>query len=332
MKVAVLVYSEKKDASSFDLVATQVADALKERGHDVSILVFHGDVRVILDGLDKAKPDLVFNLAEMFGTDMLGDVGLVGLLDLTGLPYTGGGPAEFAIARDKALAKKVLSFDGVRSPGFALFSQDDDLEMAGRLRMPLFVKPLRHDASIGIDQRSLVRDLSELMKKVAKIHRDLGDAALVEEFIDGRELLVGVLGNRNARALPPIEVDFSGMPPGTARVLDARAKWDVRSPEYKGTKCAVATLPEELRARIEQIAIFACRSLRVCDYGRVDLRMNESGEIHVIEVNPSCYLEKSSEFAVAAAADGIDFPSLVERIAELALERHRQRSPRLKKK
>lgn len=279
-------------------------------------------------GLMRRKPDLVFNLMETFGDTQLGAVGVAGLLDLLGLPYTGGGPGEIYIQEDKALTKKLLAFDGIRYPEYAVFSPDADLETGGHLRMPLFVKPLRMDASIGINGKSLVRGTREMMERVLDIHRRVKDAALVEEYIEGREFYVGVLGNALPQAFPPIEMDFSNLPDGAPRVLDARAKWDEKSPQYKNTRAVVAELPDELSARLRKVALDAYRALRVCDYGRVDLRLTEAGEIYVIEVNASCYLEQSSEFVTAAGAAGIDYPTLLHRIAEYAIERHRLRKVR----
>jgi D-alanine-D-alanine ligase len=162
------------------------------------------------------------------------------------------------------------------------------------------------------------------MERVAAIRKELNDAALAEEFIDGREFYVGVLGNGQPKALPPVEVDFTGFPEGVPKVLDSKAKWDERSKEFKGTKSVLANLPDELRARLQKVAVDAYRALRVRDYGRVDLRLTDTGDIYVLEVNASCYLERNSEFAMSAAAGGIEYPKLIERIVELALERYRK--------
>ena len=269
----------------------------------------------------RRKPDLVFNLMETFGSNQLGAVGVVGFLDLMGVPYTGGGPGEFYIQEDKGLTKKLLSFDGIRYPEFAVFSEDAELETGGHLHMPLFVKPLRMDASIGIDAKSLVHSTKEMIERVTHIHKAVKDSALVEEYIEGREFYVGVLGNQEPQAFPPIEMDFSGMPEGKPHVLDSRAKWDEKSAEYKGTKAVVAEIPDEIRARLQKTAVDAYRALRVRDYGRIDMRLTETGEVYVIEVNASCYLEESGEFASSAAVAGLDYPTLINRIAELALER-----------
>ena len=322
MNITVLTGLDKKDGPH-DVVVDQIADALRQNGHEVSLLEVYDDVRQIVDGLGEHKPDLVFNLLESFGEDTGADVAVAGLLNLLGARYTGGGPGELYLRQDKGLAKKVFAFDGILYPHFAVFSQDSDLETGGKLRMPLFVKPLSADASIGIEGDSLVRDATSLMKRVIDIHEKVNDSALVEEYIEGRELYVGVLGNREPTALPPIEVDFSGLPEGAPRVLGSKAKWSPDSVEYKGTKSVLAEdLPDELRARLQKTAIDAARAVRVRDYGRVDLRLTDTGDIYVIEVNANCYLEKGSEFATAAAASGLEFPALIQRIVELAMERY----------
>jgi D-alanine-D-alanine ligase len=322
MNITVLGSLETSDPKSYDAVVDQVASALRQRKHRVSIFGVHDDLRKFVSGISRRKPDLVFNLAETFGDSLNGDSGMAAVLDLLGLHYTGGGPGELYLRQDKGLAKKVLPFEGVQYPHFAIFGKDADLEAAGKLRMPLFVKPLTADASIGIDGDSLVRDAISLMKRVVAIHEKIGDSALVEEYIEGREFYVGVLGNREPIAFPPVEMDFSGLPEGLPHIAGTAAKWKEGSVEHKGTRSVLADIPDEPRARLQKAALDACRALRVRDYGRVDLRLADTGEIYVIEVNASCYLERESEFAMGAQAMGIDFPELVQRIVDLAMERY----------
>lgn len=329
MKITVLTYLEKEDDTKYDDVVEQVAAALKDKGHTVSILGVHGNVRKLIVGLARKKPDLVFNLMEMFGDNLQGDVAVAGMLDLVGIPHTGGGAGEYYLQQDKALAKKLLAYEGILYPKYAVFGQGDDasLETGGNLHMPLFVKPLRGDASIGIEQKSLCRDARELMKRVLWIHEKLNDSALAEEYVEGREFYVGVLGNGQPQAFPAIEMDFSGLPEGMPRFLDRKAKFSPRSKAYKGTKAVLAQIPDDLQARLQKVSIDAYRAVRVRDYGRVDLRLTEQGEIFVIEVNASCYLEKESEFATAAQAAGIGFVDLVQRIVELSMERFERNQP-----
>src|SRR4051812_40948471 len=191
MNITVLTHLEKEGDREHDVVVDQVAAALKSLGHKPSALGVHGDLGKLVRGLKRRKPDLIFNLMETFGDNELGSVPAAGLLDLLGVAYTGGGPGEFYLQEDKALTKKLLAFDHIAYPDFAVFSQDADLETGGNLRMPLFVKPLRMDASIGIDGKSLVRTAREMMERVVLIHEKVHDAALVEEYIEGREFYVG---------------------------------------------------------------------------------------------------------------------------------------------
>ncbi|HEY7503048.1 MAG TPA: hypothetical protein VH700_03025 [Gemmatimonadales bacterium] len=324
MKITVLTYlDDGENSKEYDPVVPQVARTLRKLGHRVSVLGVHGDVKRLVAGLARRKPDLVFNLMEMFGENVFGDIPVTGLLDLLGVDYTGSGPGELYLSQDKGLTKKLLAFEDILYPRFAVFSRDTAFETGGNLRMPLFVKPLRSDASLGIGGKSLVQDWTGLMERVSAIRREVDDAALAEEFIDGREFYVGVVGNSQPKALPPVEIDFTGFPEGVPKVMDSKAKWDERSKEYKGTRSILAQLPDELRARLQKVAVDAYRALRVRDYGRVDIRLTDTGEIYVLEVNASCYLEKNSEFAMAAAAGGLDYPRLIERIVDLALARRK---------
>ena len=324
MKITVLTYlDDGENSKEYDPVVRQVARTLRKLGHRVSVLGVHGDVKRLIAGLSRRKPDLVFNLMEMFGDNVFGDIPVTGLLDLLGVDYTGSGPGELYLSQDKGLTKRLLAFEDILYPRFAVFSRETGFETGGNLRMPLFVKPLRSDASLGIGGKSLVQDWTGLIDRVSAIRKELDDAALAEEFIDGREFYVGVVGNSQPKALPPVEIDFTGFPEGVPKVMDSKAKWDERSKEYKGTRSVLAQLPDELRARLQKVAVDAYRALRVRDYGRVDLRLTDTGDIYVLEVNASCYLEKDSEFAMAAGAAGLDYPRLIERIVDLALARRK---------
>ena len=334
MDITILAYLEPGDEQP-DGVVAQVVTALEASGHKTSVLTVRDNVNDLIGGLKVRKPQLVFNLVESFGDDIVGGVmGVAGVLDLLEIPYTGGGPGEIYLQEDKALTKKLLAFERIPYPDFATFAQNADFETGGNLRMPLFVKPLRMEASIGIDERSLVRNTQQLMERVAYVHKTFGDAALAEEFIDGREFYVSVLGNQDPVVLPTIEMDFSGLTEGSLRVMDSKAKFDQTSDRFHGTKAVIATLEPELEAKLQRASLDAYRALRVRDYGRIDLRLTETGDVYVIEVNANCYLEEHSEYATAAVAHGMSYPELVNRIAELAIERwkHRSRAQRRRKK
>ena len=325
MRITILAYLAKGEDEP-DAVVAHVRAALGEKGHEPTVLTLYDDVAKLAAELKASKPELVFNLVEDFGAEILGGlIGVTGVLDLLQIPYTGGGPGELYLQADKALSKKLLAFDGVLYPDFASFAPNAAFETGGKLRMPLFVKPLRSDASIGIDQKSLVTNTQELMGRVLHIHTTFNDTALAEEYIEGRELYVGVLGNLQPRAFPVVEMDFSKMPEGHAHIVDNKAKFDESSVQYKGTRSVLAELEPELETKVKKVALDAYGALRVRDYGRIDLRLTTSGEIYVIEVNANCYLVNGGEFAMAAAADGLDYPALIDRIVELAVERHGQR-------
>lgn len=325
MKITIL--ADVYEDSTHDPTVDQVAEALRTGGHKVSKLLVPDDARAVVRGLARRKPDLVFHLIEDFGDVEDSHVATAGILDALKLPYTGGGPGELFIRGNKGLAKKILAFDGLKCPDFAVFSLDAELETGGNLRLPMIVKPMDRDASIGIAGSPLARTVPELMDRVRAIHREVKDSALAEEYIEGREFYVGVLGNREPVAFPPIEMDFSGLPDGAPHVLGYKAKWVPDSPEFKGTRAVLPDLPEDIKARLQKAALDACRALLVRDYARVDLRLTDTQEVYVIEVNANCSLEKTSEFATGAKAIGLDYPSLINRIVELATERQRRKAP-----
>jgi D-alanine-D-alanine ligase len=324
MKITIL--ADLYGGGTHEPAIDQVAEALQQGGHQVSLLLVPDDYKAVTKGLTRRKPDLVVHLINDFGDVDSGLIATAALLDAMKLPYTGGGPGELFIRGNKSLAKKILAYEKINCPDFAVFSRDASLETGGTLRMPLIVKPLERDGSIGITSDALVRNVTEMMERVVKIHHEVKDSALVEEYIEGREFYVGVLGNNERIAFPPVEMDFSGLPEGAPHVLDYKAKWDKRSPEFKGTKAVLPDLPEELKARLQKVALDACRALLVRDYARVDLRLTATHEVYVIEVNANCDLEKTSEFAAGALAFGLDYPTLINRIIELAMERHREKT------
>ena len=333
MRITILAYLEP-DATKPDIVMEQVARALESAGHKTTIVTVRDDVGQLVADVRQSKPDLVFNLVESFCDDMVGGLmGVTGVLDLLQVPYTGGGPGELYLQEDKALSKRLLAYEKVLYPDYAAFPPTGaDFEMGGNLRMPLFVKPARSDASVGIDEKSLVRSTQELMERVLYIHKTFGDAALAEEYIEGREFYVGVLGNQDPQVLAPVEIDFSAWPDGADRFMDNRAKFDETSPRYQASEIVIANLEPEMRARLQKVALDAYRALRVRDYGRIDMRLTDHGEIYVIEVNASCYLEEDSEFAMAAEAEGITYAELINRIPKLAMDRWKHRTKATQKR
>jgi len=309
-----------------DPLLDQLDEALKENGHTARRVVVADSVEPLIEDLTRDPADLVFNLAESFRGKSALESNVAALLNLLDLRYTGSSPAGLILAGDKTLTKKVLAFHGIQSAKFATVFRGQ-VDWAHEIDFPLLVKPPQEDASLGITQKSLVNDVKELLDVISTTQQEYQSPVLVEEFIDGREFYVGVIGNSNAEALPIIELDFSKFPAGLPKIASWEAKWgdegDEKGAEFEGTKSVFPTdLSEELTKKILQVAIDAFQALRLRDYGRIDLRVTADEQVYVIEANPNCYLEKNSEFARAAEKNGLAYPALIGRIVELATARY----------
>jgi D-alanine-D-alanine ligase len=322
----VLLHTSDAAGPPEDPVLGQLEGALREGAHEVERITVTGEVEPLVAALRDARPELVFNLAESFAGKSALESNVAALLNLLGLRYTGSSPSGLIQAGDKTLTKKVLSFHRIRTPEFATVYRGS-VDWAGDISFPLIVKPPQEDASLGITQKSIVRDVRELLETIGTLQAEYQSPALVEEFVDGREFYVGVLGNAHARALPVIELDFSKFPSDRPRIASWQAKWgddgDGKGAEYEGTESVFPTdVSEELVTRMQQVAVDAFHALRLRDYARIDLRVTDAGEVYVIEVNPNCYLEANSEFARAAAKDGLEYGALIAQIMELASARY----------
>ncbi|HEX9219236.1 MAG TPA: ATP-grasp domain-containing protein, partial [Gemmatimonadaceae bacterium] len=229
---------------------------------------------------------------------------------------------------DKTLTKKVLAFHGIQSAKFATMYRGQS-DWVGDISFPLLVKPPQEDASLGITQKSVVNDVKELLDVISSTQQEYQSPVLVEEFIEGREFYVGVIGNSRVEALPLIELDFSKFPAGLPKIASWEAKWgddgDEKGAQFEGTQSIFPTdLSEELTQKIQQVAVDSFQALRLRDYARIDIRVTAKEQIYVIEANPNCYLEQKSEFARAAAKGGLEYPALIARIVELASGRYSQ--------
>jgi D-alanine-D-alanine ligase len=272
------------------------------------------------------RPDLVFNLCESFGGKSALESNVAALLNLLGLRYTGSSPSGLIQAGDKTLTKKVLSFHGILTAKFASVYRGS-VDWAGDLQFPVIIKPPQEDASLGISQKSIVHDVRGLLEAIDGLQSEFQSAALVEQFIVGREFYVGVLGNVNARALPVIELDFSKLPKDMPKIASYEAKWgdggSGTGVEFAGSESVFPTdVPVELLMKMQKAAVDAFQALKLRDYARIDLRVTDAGEVYVIEVNPNCYLEAGGEFARAAKADGLDYDQLVGQLVELSTARY----------
>jgi len=301
-------------------VEEEVSEALTKLGHEPTMHELDGTPKSLL-ALARLECDLVFNLTESFGNDDTADFKIAGFMELVGKRYTGSGTHGLLLAQDKAIAKKIFSFHGIHTPVFAK-SFRGRLDFSHDLQFPVIVKPAREDGSIGIEFSAVVSSIRELMERMDWLHAHFDSPVLIEEYIEGRELYVGVLGNDKPEALPVVELDLSKLPDGTPRIAAAEVKWGKGTQAYRDTKSAIATdLGEETVAALQQTAIAAFQALELRDYGRVDMRLQADGRIHVIEVNPNPWLSSKAEFAMAARKAGRTYSRLVEEIVELAMAR-----------
>jgi D-alanine-D-alanine ligase len=325
VRVVVLHTAEALEPPA-DPVLEQIRGALASAGHVTSLLAVGSDVEPVIAGLRAASPDLVFNLAESFGGKSALESNVAALLNLLDLRYTGSSPAGLLLAGDKSLTKKILRVHGIRTPEFATLYRGA-LDWAGDLAFPVIVKPPQEDASIGITSSSLVQDIKELLGKIDQLQSEFQAPVLVEEFVDGREFYVGVLGNVSPEALPVVELDFSALPAGRPRIASWEAKWGTdgegAGAEFAGTKSVFPDgVPEDLVKRMQTVAVECFQAVRLRDYARIDLRVTPDGDVYVIEVNPNCYLERESEFARAAERAGHTYEALISRIVDLATARY----------
>lgn len=313
----------------FPLAYAQVADALSKRGHTVQTVGVTKKIRNLVSLVERDNTDVIFNLCEAIASSSQHEHNVVGLLELFQKCFTGCGSAGWLLAGDKALCKKILQFHNIHYPRFCTFDKGK-VEWANNLAFPLIVKPLNEDASIGIDHGSVVHNVKDLLARISYVHQHFDGTSLVEEYIDGREIYVGVLGNEQPEAFPILEWDFSNVK-DSPRIAGSEAKWDRDSEGYKSPEVFPEDIPSEVVQGIKSAAITAYQALELSGYARVDMRLRErkggKWDYPIIEVNPNCWLEKRSEFVAAARKRGLSYPELLEKIIGLALARRSQAAP-----
>ena len=299
----------------------EIFDALGKLGHEPFYQVLDGAEKSLV-ALAKFDGDLVFNLTESYAGDDTKDMNIAAYLDLIGCQYTGAGPHAMYLAQDKALAKKIFAFHGIKTPYFAT-SYRGKLDHSHDISFPLIVKPTSEDGSIGIDASSVVESVKELMEKIHYIHEEFDSPALIEEYIEGREIYAAVLGNESPEALPLVELDLSKLPEGTPKIAGKEVKWEKDTEHYRVTKSAPAEdLDENTVKRLSDTALSAYQALKLRDYGRIDMRLTKKGEVFVIEANPNPWLATTAEFAMAAKKAGRSYTQLIAEIVDLARARY----------
>jgi D-alanine-D-alanine ligase len=299
----------------------EVHKALKKLGHSPLLLRIDGTVES-LHSLARRKVDLVFNLVESWAGDDTKDSHIAAWLDLIKKPYTGSGPLGLALGADKVMAKKIFEFHGIKTPNFATVWRGR-MEHAHDIQFPVIVKPAREDGSIGIPFSAYVESIKELMSRIDELHAQFDTPVLVEEYVEGREIYVGVLGNTKPEALPPIELDLSKLPEGTPRIAGTEVKWERRTEAYKQTQPRVATdLDEKTVEMLKETAITAFQALGLKDYARIDIRLDKKKVANVLEVNPNPYLLSTAELAMSARHTGRNYTELIGEIVRFAMERY----------
>ena len=309
------------DASAADWkMEHDVTATLRKCGHEVKILGVQKDLAAIGACAEEFKPNIVFNLLENFDDVTTFDQNVVSHLELMRLSYTGCNPRGLMLARDKALSKQLLAYHRIPVPDFVVVRRGRKPVLGKRLKFPLIVKSLFFEASAGISQASVVENDEQLTKRVQFIHDSLGTAAIVERFIDGRELYVGVLGNERVQVFPVWEMTFEKMPENTYRIATERVKWNTRYQQKHGIETHQAKLPNGVGERIQHLVKRAYRVLDLSGYARLDLRLDTRGKVYVLEANPNPQLAYGEDFAESGKRAGLSYDRLLERIVGLGLQ------------
>jgi len=301
--------------TEFDVVTT-----LREMGHEVQVLGVHDDLGDIRRTATEWKPHIAFNLLEGFDDVTIFDQNVVSHLELLKLPYTGCNPRGLLLSRDKSLSKKLLAYHRIRVPEFEVFRIGRPARRPKRLAFPLIVKSLTQEASIGISQASVVDSDEKLKERVAFIHESIGTAAIVEQYVEGRELYVGILGNQALQALPVWELFFTNMPAESKRIATDRVKWSVKYQQKYGIESGPAKdLNETTAANIQHVCKRAYRALELSGFARIDLRLDEAGNPWVLEANPNPQIAKGEDFAASAEKAGLSYEALLQRLLNLGM-------------
>ena len=297
-----------------------VLDGLRELGHDVQAVGVRDELAPIRQAIDGWRPDVVFNLVMHFHGIGIYDAYVVSYLELLRCPYTGCNPRGLILTSDKVLSKKILTWHRIPVIRFGTAPRGRKPRLPKGLRYPLFVKSTAEHSSTGIAQASVVRDASALEERVAFVHDQVGTDALVEEYVEGRELYVGVLGNERLTTFPVWELTFENLPERTKPIATAKVKWDLDYQKRVGVKTGPATeLAPELERRLLRLSRRIYRALGLSGFARIDFRVTEDGEIRVLEANPNPDLCRDEDFAESARRLGLTYPQLLQRILGLGL-------------
>ncbi|HEV8606831.1 MAG TPA: hypothetical protein VGQ99_15915 [Tepidisphaeraceae bacterium] len=294
--------------------------SLKKMGHEVQKLELHNELGAVRDAIGQFKPQVAFNLMEGFRGNPIYDQHVVSYLELIEQAYTGCNPRGMTLARDKALTKKIMAYHRIRVPAFAVFPRGRAITRPRKLEFPLLVKSVSVEGSIGISQASIVHDDEKLKERVKFIHDSLQTYAIAEQYIEGRELYVGVMGNLRLQTLPVWELIFEKVPEDQPRIATRRSKFNAAYQKKWGiTSRAAQGLPEGMEKELAHLCKRIFRILGLTGYARLDFRLTPTGELYLLEANPNPQIACSEDFADSAKAAGMGYEELIERILKLGL-------------
>lgn len=298
-----------------------IADNLRKSGYEAYILNILDDVKKFFRDIEKNKPDVIFNFVEIYKDIPELEMGFAGILELLKIPYTGAPPLALGTCQSKILTKGILSSIGIRVPRFKYLKEPKKIYRIN-LNYPLIIKPSLEDASVGIDVGAVVTNYTELKNRINYVFKEFKQPVLIEEFIDGRELNVAVLGDKRPRALPISEIDFSKMPDHLHNIVSYQAKWDPLHEAYHKTipKCP-AKLPKNIEEEAKRIAIRAFKAMGCRDYCRVDMRLSKDNELFVLEVNPNPDLTEDAGFMRSMRHAGYSYKRALKTIVDFAATR-----------
>ena len=297
-----------------------VKKTLKKLGHEVQMFGVNGDLGELKSVIEETRPSIVFNLLEEFQGEPSFESHVAAFLELMGIPYTGCNPQGLTLGRDKALSKKILNYHGILTPGFFTAELGKKWTLPKDLKFPLIVKSLNEEASLGISQDSVVHTKEKLEKRINFVHDHLGTSALVEEYIEGREFYVGVIGNKNIKVLHPWELKFGSLSDEGHPIATRTVKFNKKYCEKYEIKRGVAkNLSASQLKKIENLSRSSFKALKMSGYARLDFRLTEAGDVYFLEANPNAELADRECLANAARHSGLSYEQLISKILSLAL-------------
>ena len=320
-----LIPPDNFDALSEDRVAEikteiDVCWALNELGHHVLKLGIEDDLTPLRRAILDWQPHIAFNLLAEFQNDSALGHGVINYLELMGVPYTGCNPRGLLVARDKALTKQILAYHEIRTPAFEVYPKGRKLRTPRELEYPVIVKSASEEASLGLSQSSVVNNDQKFLERVAFMHDSVGSDAIVEEFIEGREITQSVMGAERLTTFPVWELDISGLPDTSHGIATFKVKWDLDYQKRHNVRLKRASgLSEHLEAHIKVLSKRIYRALKLSGYARMDFRLTPEQKLYFLEANPNPDIAADDDFAESAAAMGLEYPALIQKILNQGL-------------